>query len=230
MPRDYMYTAEGFDFDLSIVTDYPDNSTDLPPITSSSYTGTGSRKPSDASNPSDMPPYRGRGMSFELFAFSMSSDPSTDLRSEALNGGRPRGDSIIFDPISFSDGGIHEETALLKTRQHRSSIVLDDCEEINLLNTAGFAEAPMMQQQNQSSSAPNGHGHGHGHPALYSLDANHTIPNPVSIRPPAHANYSARSKAPIGRNTKVPSRVTPTYHHAKSLQVQYKIENARRQN
>ena len=28
---------------------------------------------------------------------------------------RPRGDSIIFDPVSFSDGGIHEENALLRS-------------------------------------------------------------------------------------------------------------------
>ena len=30
--------------------------------------------------------------------------------------GRPRGDSIIFDPVSFQDGGIHEKNALEKAR------------------------------------------------------------------------------------------------------------------
>jgi hypothetical protein len=29
---------------------------------------------------------------------------------------RPRGDSIIFDPVSFQDGGIHETNALAKVR------------------------------------------------------------------------------------------------------------------
>ena len=90
---------------------------------------------------------RSRGLSFELFSFAQneilsSSDPA-DLQEEALNGGRPRGDSIIFDPVSFSDGGIHEETALQRLR--RDSIVLEETDEIELMNTPGFIQGPISQ-------------------------------------------------------------------------------------
>jgi hypothetical protein len=159
----YTLIAEGFDFDMSIgVTcntpppDYVDSVSALPPITSSSsVTGvkdvgleSHSRNNQNATGSvqdSSMPTStRSRGMSFELFSFnhneSVPSSDFTDLKEEALNGGRPRGDSIIFDPVSFSDGGIHEETALLKLR--RNSIVLEETDEIELMNTPGFIEGP----------------------------------------------------------------------------------------
>lgn len=149
--------AEGFDFDLSMgVTcnspsvDYVDSVSALPPITSSSningkrdYDALNQNNQSEVESGqySSMPNVRGRGMSFELFAFnqheSLPSDP-IDLKEEALNGGRPRGDSIIFDPVSFSDGGIHEENALQRIR--RNSVVLDDTDELALMNTPGFVE------------------------------------------------------------------------------------------
>jgi len=49
---------------------------------------------------SDRPNQRPRG---DSVFFDISDKPSQ----------RPRGDSIIFDPCSFSDGGIHEQRALL---------------------------------------------------------------------------------------------------------------------
>jgi hypothetical protein len=67
---------------------------------------------------------RDRAFSFECFAFGISADeplPPLDHHSGGVSGasgldlhGRPRGDSIIFDPSSFQDGGIHEQTALEK--------------------------------------------------------------------------------------------------------------------
>ena len=65
------------------------------------------------------------------------------MNDEALNGGRPRGDSIIFDPVSFTDGGIHEENALQRLRQN--SLTLGETDEIELMNTPGFIEGPPPQ-------------------------------------------------------------------------------------
>ncbi len=130
--------------------DYVDSVSALPQITSSSningkrdYDALNQNSQSEVESGqySSMPNVRGRGMSFELFAFnqheSLPTDP-IDLKEEALNGGRPRGDSIIFDPVSFSDGGIHEENALQRMR--RNSMVLDDTDELALMNTPGFVE------------------------------------------------------------------------------------------
>mmetsp|Transcript_8900 Transcript_8900/g.13280 ORF Transcript_8900/g.13280 Transcript_8900/m.13280 type:complete len:760 (+) Transcript_8900:159-2438(+) len=149
---------EGFDFDLSMGgVDYTDSISALPPIRSSSSEAINKQSEPDScisnqtnyneaelSQETTIQPARCRGMSFELFSFTQheslpSSDPA-DLKEEALNGGRPRGDSIIFDPVSFSDGGIHEETALQRSR--RNSIVLEETDEIELMNTPGFVEGP----------------------------------------------------------------------------------------
>jgi hypothetical protein len=197
---------EGFDFDLPL-GDYAESSADLPPMTTSFNDAV--RKPSDASAPSDIPPYRGRGMSFELFSFSTSLDYAIDLKSEALNGGRPRGDSIIFDPISFSDGGIHEETALKKTR--RTSIDLNETDELNLLASAGFVETPAAQLLFPQASGKQKR----LHPALKNNSSINNIPNPVSILR-APVAYGSRNKTSGGRHGKASSRVTPTYHHGKS--------------
>jgi hypothetical protein len=77
----------------------------------------------NAGAPSPVPSTgRGRAFSFECFAFGISADePLPPLDEGAASGdgnvpagGRPRGDSIIFDPVSFQDGGIHEQNALNK--------------------------------------------------------------------------------------------------------------------
>ncbi len=136
--------------------DYSDSVSALPPIRSSSSEAVNKQCPdvsisnqtnyneAEIGQETSIQPARCRGMSFELFSFAQneslpSSDPA-DLKEEALNGGRPRGDSIIFDPVSFSDGGIHEETALQRSR--RNSIVLEETDEIELMNTPGFVEGP----------------------------------------------------------------------------------------
>jgi hypothetical protein len=77
---------------------------------------------------------RDRAFSFEFFNFTGDEllpavqeppNESTNLSEtdappleadELVSMRRPRGDSIIFDPVSFQDGGIHETNALLKAR------------------------------------------------------------------------------------------------------------------
>ena len=52
---------------------------------------------------------------------------------------RPRGDSIIFDPSSFGEGGIHEANALERLR--RPSIALE-VDEMEIMNAPGLMEPP----------------------------------------------------------------------------------------
>jgi len=85
-----------------------------------------------ASADSDLPIFQGRdrAFSFEVFNFAGGDDllpnpassssmlqppPLAPVNVEAPTR-RPRGDSIIFDPASFQDGGIHEKNALEKAR------------------------------------------------------------------------------------------------------------------
>ena len=66
---------------------------------------------------------RARGFSFEFFSFGINQDeplPQVPLSASGVFSSqqqhqqqRPRGDSIIFDPTSFLDGGIHETSALM---------------------------------------------------------------------------------------------------------------------
>ncbi len=81
----------------------------------------------------DLPIFQGRdrAFSFEVFNFSGDDDllpvqvssssplptPTLAPVNEDAPKTRPRGDSIIFDPSSFQDGGIHEKNALEKARQ-----------------------------------------------------------------------------------------------------------------
>lgn len=84
-------------------------------------------QPDSERHDADMPVLqRDRAFSFEFFNFagdellpstasSELPDPSADLLEPPIRT-RPRGDSLIFDPVSFQDGGIHEKNALLKVR------------------------------------------------------------------------------------------------------------------
>ena len=87
---------------------------------------------------------RDRAMSFEFFSFGINADePSLPVSEHDEAVGRPRGDSIIFDPSSFRDGGIHEEKALYRSRT--SSIDLPSADELAIMNSPGFP--PQQQQQ-----------------------------------------------------------------------------------
>lgn len=95
----------------------------------SSITGGNADK---ASADTDLPIFQGRdrAFSFEVFNFAGGDDllpnpvsSSSMLQAPSLGPvnveaptRRPRGDSIIFDPASFQDGGIHEKNALEKAR------------------------------------------------------------------------------------------------------------------
>lgn len=69
---------------------------------------------------------RDRGFSFEFFSFGIDANEDLPPIPESLSGGMPsgnrlRGDSIIFDPTSFCDGGIHEESALMHSTKQEFS-------------------------------------------------------------------------------------------------------------
>lgn len=89
-------------------------------------------KTSESHQADDLPIFQGRdrAFSFEVFNFTGGDDllPNPVVSSSVLQPPalapvsteapmrRPRGDSIIFDPSSFQDGGIHEKNALEKAR------------------------------------------------------------------------------------------------------------------
>ena len=82
---------------------------------------------------------RERAFSFEFFNFSGGDEllPASSVQvnltdtelpnpadmPEPASIHRPRGDSIIFDPVSFQDGGIHEKNALLKVKSEPQPVV-----------------------------------------------------------------------------------------------------------
>lgn len=71
---------------------------------------------------------RDRGFSFDFFSFGINEDeplPPVPTSSSPLLQNRPRGDSIIFDPTSFREGGIHEASALLHIKQEKSQVTND---------------------------------------------------------------------------------------------------------
>lgn len=79
-----------------------------------------------AGNPVSSSFRRDRGFSFEFFSFGIDANEDLPPIPESLAGGVPsgnrlRGDSIIFDPTSFCDGGIHEESALMHTTKQELS-------------------------------------------------------------------------------------------------------------
>lgn len=80
-----------------------------------------------AAGASDLPPSRrDRAFSFECFAFGISADeplPPFEQSLSTTTTARPRGDSIIFDPSSFQEGGIHEQSALKNCSSDKKNVV-----------------------------------------------------------------------------------------------------------
>jgi hypothetical protein len=69
----------------------------------------------------------------------VSNDSNDQAIIQAFDDRRPRGDSIIFDPTSFNDGGIHEENALQRAGR---LVVTSEIDEIEIMNSPGFVEPP----------------------------------------------------------------------------------------
>lgn len=125
---------------------------------------------------------RDRAFSFECFAFGINADEplppmsgpegAHDQDLVALPSTRMRGDSIIFDPSSFQEGGIHEERALT-TRESRGMSV--DLEAAGLLPPS-------------SDSVTDTHHYEHPPQPVSSYSA--PAPAPVSAHVPdaAHSN------------------------------------------
>lgn len=71
-----------------------------------------------------LPIRRDRGFSFEFFSLGLNEDeplpplPISICDGSIIQGNRMRGDSIIFDPTSFREGGIHETAALMHINQN----------------------------------------------------------------------------------------------------------------
>ena len=136
------HTAAGIDFGLG-------PSDGLLPM--SARKSTLEEEPASSSNATRL-----RGMSFELFSFGIgggddilppAASSNTIMATDAS--GRPRGDSIIFDPVSFCDGGIHETNALTKVRSSRTSI-----DEVDIMNSPGFVEAPILDVKPKHPGPP----------------------------------------------------------------------------
>lgn len=152
--------------------------------------------PIPMSAPSAMFAGRDRAMSFEFFSLGINADEPLPESSDALppcsDEGyvyqqRPRGDSIIFDPVSFQDGGIHEEKALFRSRAN--SIDMPSKDEMAIMNAPGFV-AP--------SVAP-------PKPILHK-------PMPASFRPQtAHPKHQTQNSAQIAT---LPSSLNTTMNHA----------------
>lgn len=66
---------------------------------------------------------RDRGFSFEFFSFGIDANEDLPPVPDGMlpSGSRLRGDSIIYDPTSFCDGGIHEASALMHTTKQEPS-------------------------------------------------------------------------------------------------------------
>jgi len=138
----------------------------LPAVKSSSMIGGTISNVSDLPHPANVTSNtavniygRSRAMSFEFFSLGINADEplppanmEPTLTSEQVIIQRPRGDSIIFDPVSFQDGGIHEEKA--GNMFHKDvDLPLGDATEMAILNTPGlFATVSKGITTNASST------------------------------------------------------------------------------
>lgn len=122
---------------------------------------------SNVSQPADdLPIFQGRdrAFSFEVFNFA-GGECSDDLLPNPVASSsllqvpalapvsteaptrRPRGDSIIFDPTSFQDGGIHEKNALEKAR-------LNELLQVGSTNQHKPLPHPVTQMRASASAVP----------------------------------------------------------------------------
>lgn len=111
----------------------------------------------DSSGDPDMPLSgggRNRAFSFECFAFGINADeplpPLEGQDTDSISTGRPRGDSIIFDPSSFQDGGIHEKNALEKA-------CLNEARKEADLSELSTSDVPVSHTSAPGAAAPTVH-------------------------------------------------------------------------
>jgi len=160
---------------------------------------------------------RDRGMSFELFSFGLTADeplpPTQGLYNGEVSKGWRIGESNIFDPVSFTDGGIHEEKALSKSRP--ISMIQEDIDELDIMNTPGFVEGPVPHCHLQQS-VPN---------PVFSHPGENRLPNAISesssigMRNDLQFNHNTANTA----NTEVPLK---TYSStAMKLNTMSNVEN-----
>ncbi|KAI2504343.1 CCT motif [Fragilaria crotonensis] len=140
---------------------------------------------------------RDRAMSFEFFSLGINADEPLPPVSEDgfMFQPRPRGDSIIFDPVSFQDGGIHEEKALFRSRE--SSIDLPSKDEMAIMNAPGFAPPPVADHKPTTPELK---------PA--SFVSSSSPPSPQAIKQPPSPTDSSAHMATL------PSSLNTTMSHA----------------
>ncbi|CAB9508819.1 CCT motif family protein [Seminavis robusta] len=152
---------------------------------------------------------RDRAFSFECFAFGINADePLPPLGAEHETSDphqhllpRPRGDSIIFDPTSFQEGGIHEERAL-KTRESRGlSIDLNTNADI-------IPSAPPAQDSVSFANHPGSVEHGHAPASVASMPA-----APANQPPPTQPHPVPHSTLPDSAPSSVRMGVAQHPHH-----------------
>lgn len=208
-------------------------SSNLPPLENENNKGE-TKSENVQKNEEMMSTQRGRGYSLDFFAFGMNEDepiPPTPISSADVeyhqacvdqSAGntaisdfdaklRPRGDSIIFDPSSFGDGGIHEANALERSR--RPSISLD-VDEMEIMNTPGFVEPQthvpeicesQMPGMVTNEGSPVLETPNYQHPGAPAQSQVHTFTNP-------HIQARATNFAPTPLNNNLPqgSRTIPS--------------------
>lgn len=165
-----------------------------------------------ANLPDDLAPFkRDRAFSFEFFSFAgddlLPAPPVTTVLSVPLpeptasdhysTSGRPRGDSIIFDPASFQDGGIHEKNAIIKVK---AAVTKGKARAPSLLADSRLAAAPPVQGRSQSQSP---------HPIAAASHPGSQMPHPGSQVPhPAGYHSSVSIGVDSGKVATLPSALS----------------------
>lgn len=155
---------------------------------------------------------RGRGMSMDFF-FMNEDEPLppaptlSDLQGCNIIGDlplsdamlrRPRGESIIYDPVSFSEGGILEEKANLRVRSQ--SIQLEGHDEFEMMNAPGFVYGPM------SNTFPPGT----DIPAVISVQNKRTTSRPPTVASLPKVNRPGASSGVSNETSKFDSSRQPS--------------------
>lgn len=151
---------------------------------------------------------RDRGFSFEFFSFGLEGEdllPPIDEKnpsSDASNGNRVRGDSIIFDPISFHDGGIHETSALMHVKHENQ----DNSQEYAASASVAAAAEPQVHQVKAPPSIIHNPPQAM-HPAMYQQFAKgQSVASYKAPAKPKAKNSSQTKRTKKSQNVHVPQQ------------------------